>query len=331
MGKGRRLNLEEIGKIKALRKEDFKVRQIAKKIGRSHQVIINFLRNKDNYGKNYKGRTKKATTEKERRLILRKASNSALTARQIKSAVGTSASLRTVQRVIKNCRHLKRLKMKRKPALKANHRSQRLQFAKDHMSWTKEWQKVIFTDEKKFNFDGPDGFSYYFHDLRKEETILSRRRKDSGSTMVWGAISSKGVIDLVILEGRQDAEKYKELLIKEKPKIRAVMKNQKYIFQQDNASIHTAKIIKEWFLSNKIDVMDWPSLSPDLNIIENVWGYLSRQVYANGKQYNTKEELKNSILDCWKKIPQDYIQKLYSSIPARIFEVIQKNGGSTHY
>lgn len=43
---------------------------------------------------------------------------------------------------------------------------------------------MIFSDEKKFNLDGPDGFSYYFHDIRKEELLKNRRVMGSGGIMV---------------------------------------------------------------------------------------------------------------------------------------------------
>ena len=52
------------------------------------------------------------------------------------------------------------------------------------MSWESEYEKVIFSDEKKFNLDGPDGFSYYWHDLNKEAETFSKWQKDGGSLMV---------------------------------------------------------------------------------------------------------------------------------------------------
>jgi len=39
---------------------------------------------------------------------------------------------------------------------------------------------------------------------------------------------------------------------------------------QDNAQIHATKMTKEWYESNGIWVIDWPSCSPNLNPIEYV-------------------------------------------------------------
>jgi transposase len=43
------------------------------------------------------------------------------------------------------------------------------------------------------------------------------------------------------------------------------------IFMQDNASIHIAHIIREWFQEHSIPLLDWLPYSPDLNPIEHIW------------------------------------------------------------
>ncbi|ULT88886.1 hypothetical protein L3Y34_007826 [Caenorhabditis briggsae] len=45
------------------------------------------------------------------------------------------------------------------------------------------WDKVIFSDEKKFNLDGPDGFKSYWHDLRKDPAVFAKRNFGGGSLM----------------------------------------------------------------------------------------------------------------------------------------------------
>ena len=77
--------------------------------------------------------------------------------------------------------------------------------------------------------------------------------------------------------------------------------------------------------------MSWPPYSPDLNPIENLWGYLSRKVYEDGKQYSTVSELKDSLIKAWNEIPLSYLQNLVNSMPSRLFEISKSQSGSINY
>ena len=48
-------------------------------------------------------------------------------------------------------------------------------------------------------------------------------------------------------------------------------------------------------------LLDNPVCSPDLNPIENLWGGIVAKVYEGGRQCLTILELKNAILEAWKK------------------------------
>jgi transposase len=114
MDRGKRLTAEDIGSIKCLREEGYSNREIARRIHRSAKVVNNFVQDIENYGKNYRGGIQTATTARERRTILRDASNSTITPRKINEAIESAASLRTVQRLIKKGAHLSRRNLKKK-------------------------------------------------------------------------------------------------------------------------------------------------------------------------------------------------------------------------
>lgn len=332
MGKGQKLSEREIGQILALKSiRKISHREISRRVGRSHQVINNFLSDPENYGKKKSPGRPEVLSSRDKSKILRCASNSLASPAVLTSRAGVTCHPNTVRNYLKAAPHLKRQKIQRKPQLTEKHKTARLNFARENLSRGEGWKKIIFTDEKKFNLDGPDGFQYYWHDLRKEEVILSRRQMGGGSVMVWAGIGFKNRTKIEFCSKNMNSEEYQDILKKHILNKGGNLAGPGWIFQQDNASIHSSKSTKQWFVTKKIRVLGWPAKSPDLNIIENLWGTLSRKVYAEGRQYQTVEELKSAIVKHWGEITKEEVHNLYQSLESRIFELITKHGGCTHY
>ena len=110
----------------------------------------------------------------------------------------------------------------------------------------KKWRNVIFTDEKRFNLDGPDGLNYYYHDLRKEQKILSRRQIGGGG-MIWSGIGYYGKMDINFISRKLNSTKYLEMIDKQINAYATRIAGDKFIFQHDNAAVHIAKIVKAYF------------------------------------------------------------------------------------
>ena len=327
MSRGTRLTEKEKGKIDLLLSEKMSNREIAKKIKRSRSVVNNYVKIKDKYGlKGLQGRKKEINGVLKKRII-HLASSRSMSASKIKHELALSQSIRTIQRILRSCPTLVYKKHKSRPHLTAAHNSGRLSFATKSINDRVDWSKIIWSDEKKFNLDGPDGIRYYWHDLRTEPKCFSKRQLGGGSLMIWGAFVNDTIFDLYIMEGKYNSEKYCDML--EECLVPFIQQN--WTFMQDGASIHRSKHTMEWLKQKKISVLEWPANSPDLNLIENLWGILTRAVFSNGRQFRTKEELKVEILKQWDLISAETLKNLIKSMPNRIIDVISRKGSNTEY
>ncbi|GBM31255.1 Transposable element Tc3 transposase [Araneus ventricosus] len=228
------------------------------------------------------------TDKRDDRRIQRLESTQQMTIPENQRSSVLSVSKDTISRRILETGTMVHCKMKKKPALKPHHKSRRMLWARNQMSYGPKWQSVIFSDEKKSNLDGADDWASYWHNLRKEPRCFFNRRQGGGSVMVWATFYYNGKVSPHFTGGRHTStledNKTKTLEYNLLP-FAELLGGLCWEFQQDNASIHTANNTKVWFNSQKIKYVDWPACSPDLNPIENLWGIMYGKIYSNGRTF----------------------------------------------
>uniref|UniRef100_A0A8C5LTT1 Tc1-like transposase DDE domain-containing protein n=1 Tax=Leptobrachium leishanense TaxID=445787 RepID=A0A8C5LTT1_9ANUR len=92
---------------------------------------------------------------------------------------------------------------------------------------------------------------------------------------------------------------------------------------------HTSKSTRAWLQIKGWNILEWPSQSPDLNPIENLWWDLKKAVAVRKPKNVT--ELEAFAHDEWAKIPVDRCKTLVSSYASRLKAVITVKGCCTKY
>ena len=75
--------------------------------------------------------------------------------------------------------------------------------------------------------------------------------------------------------------------------------------------------------------MDWPSMSPDLNPIEHLWGIHKREVEVH-KVPNIRQ-LRDVVMEEWKSIPVATCEALVNSRLRRVKAILDNVSGHTKY
>jgi transposase len=151
--------------------------------------------------------------------------------------------------------------------------------------------------------------------------------------MVWGCITRHGVGELHRIEGIMDRFGYTDILSESLLGTldKHNLDRSTVYFQHDGDSKHQSKHAKGWLELEGFDVLPWCPNSPDMNIIENLWDHLDRMVRARNPLPKNKEELWLALKEEWDNIDQQFIDRLYDSLPNRVRDLLKANGGETRY
>lgn len=333
MGRGPAITDVERGQIKAYLHEGKSEHEIARLLGRSQKLVFSAIkRGLDNSPGISSGRKRKLDDRWEHQ-INRAASNKKVSSTSIKAEFGLNVHRSTVWRVLHRSPHLQYKKMAKRPKISAKNVEERKKFARTYMTWENEWQSVLFSDEKPFDLDGPSGWNHW-HDICKDEVQFSNRKLGGGTVKVWFAMSYNHKSELAFIEGPFNSNAYMGILASHLLPLREAVDEEsdsRAVFQQDNAPQHTSDATQHWLEERGIPLLLWPSNSPDLNPMENIFGVLARSVYEAGRQFSSKEQLKEAIVDSWAKLSQDTIRHVIDSMPNRIYKLIEAKGHNTEY
>ncbi|KAG2460102.1 TCB1 transposase, partial [Polypterus senegalus] len=219
---------------------------------------------------------------------------------------------------------------RQKPLLSKRHIAAHLEFAKRHLKDSQTIRnKILRSDETKIELFGVNARHHIWKKpgtAHHQANTIPTVKLGVGSIRLWGCLSAAGTGRLVRIKGKMTAGKYRDILDENLLQSALDLRlGQRFIFQQDNDPKRTVKISKECLQDNSVNVLEWPSQSPDLNPIEHLWRDLKMAVHRRFP--SNLIELERCCKEEWAKLAKDRCAKLVASYS----KTLAAKGASTKY
>ena len=146
---------------------------------------------------------------------------------------------------------------------------------------------------------------------------------------VWGCFSEQGFGSIFCFARDVNSEFlcnhiYRNALL---PSARHHFTRSPWFLLEDNDPKHHSNYTLAWKSAHRIVTLPWPSISPDTNLIENLWSILKTRV-AYRRPHLTKDLIK-AINKEWNNLPKELALKLITSMEKRIEALIDASGDCT--
>jgi transposase len=194
-------------------------------------------------------------------------------------------------------------------------------------------ENVIWTDESRVA-SHPNNRKVAVWTNTGEVPIQTKMHSGGNSVMFWGCFSKHGPGPLVSLKGTMDGPEYIKVLTENLlPDLRLAKETipGTWRMMQDNAPCHTAKPVKAFLERKKVEFIDWPPYSPDLNPIENIWNWMKHVLETEYEVCNSAEEIETRFFEIWGRISPEMCAQYCSNYENRLLAVIEAKGGYTKY
>jgi hypothetical protein len=214
-----------------------------------------------------------------------------------------------------------------KPYLTAAQVIGRLLWAITHIFWTKEWLKVLWSDEVTFFVGGRSAKERVTRKRgeRTHPTCIQHQFHRGGTVPVnaWGAIGYGYKSPLLFIHGfgKKGAFTQKDYLAQVlAPHIQPILEafaaithllrpSTKPLFIEDGNAAHghksTRNCCAQFRTKHGIILLPHPSTSPDMNPIEKCWRRIKQALHRRRHQPTTVAEMEAMVLEEWDRIPQD--------------------------
>jgi transposase len=296
------------------------------------QLVLRLAKKQFTRTQKISDKKKRGPKPQQRIVIVRPFNSPALIVRELRRAHNITVSESTVRRDLLHADYKVYVRPKG-PQMRAPDARLRLEFAIKHAK-SAMLKNLAFSDEKYFDSnDSGQRFRWEpatKHRKRGEGPSTEPRRADpmgqdrwACKVQVWGCIGV-GFRKLIFLGRHQRLTSDSYVADVLRPTL-AALKKKKCVLMQDGARCHTARKTLKFLKDRRASVLEnWPARSPDLNPIEQVWGFLSRTVAARGP--TDDEELKEFVRAEWDAIPQSTLDGMVLGFRDRLKKVIERNG-----